>query len=58
MTQDRGIAPGSETDLAIERALEAAHLRAGDATATAVAVENWVPSAVESGDAAGGADGD
>ena len=35
---DRGVEPGSDTDLAIERALEAANLRAGDATTTAVVV--------------------
>ena len=53
---DRGVEPGSDTDLAIERALEAANLRAGDATTTAVVVEDWEPSAAEAGDA--GADGD
>ena len=37
-------------------ALEAANLRAGDATTTAVVVEDWEPSAAEAGDA--GADGD
>lgn len=56
MTDDRVIESGSDTDLAIERALEAANLRAGDATTTAVVVEDWEPSAVEAGDV--GADGD
>lgn len=55
-TEHRGAELGSDTDLAIERALEAANLRAGDATTTAVVVENWEPSAAEAGDA--GADGD
>lgn len=53
---DRGAESGSETDLAIERALEAANLRAGGATTTAEVVEDWEPSAVEAGDV--GADGD
>lgn len=55
MTDDPVIEPGSDTDLAIERALEAANLRAGDATTTVV-VGDWEPSAVEAGDV--GADGD
>lgn len=55
-TDDRAIEPGSETDLAIERALQAANLRPGDATTAAVVVEDWAPSAAESGEA--GADGD
>jgi hypothetical protein len=57
---ERDIDPGSETDLAIERALEAASLRAGDALSgtSAVVVEEWEPSAVEAGDVGGGADGD
>ena len=55
-TDHRGAEPGSDTDLAIERALEAANLRAGDATTTAVVVEDWEPSAAEAGDT--GADGD
>lgn len=52
-TDDRGIEPGSETDLAIERALEAAQLRAGDAQGTAVASvgEGREPSAAEAGEA-------
>ena len=57
-TEDRGIERGSETDLAIERALEAANLRPGDATTTALVVEDWEPTAAEAGDAAAGADGD
>lgn len=52
---------GSDADLAIERALEAANLRAGDSlgsSAAAVAVEHE-PSAAEAGDVGGGAaDGD
>lgn len=55
-TDDRGVEPGSETDFAIERALAGANLRAGDATTTAVVVEDWEPSSAEAGDA--GADGD
>jgi hypothetical protein len=55
-TEDRAIEPGSETDLALERALQAANLRPGDSTTTAVVVEDWTPSAAEVGDA--GADGD
>ena len=55
-TDDRAVEPGSETDLAIERALEGANLRAGDATTTAAVVEDWEPSSAEAGDA--GADGD
>lgn len=50
---DRGIEPGSETDLAIERALEAAQLRAGDAqgTVTASVGDDREPSAAETGEA-------
>lgn len=50
----------SETDLAIERALEAANLRAGDSlgTSTASVSEEWEPSAAEAGDIAVGIDGD
>lgn len=57
---DRGIEPGSETDLAIERALEAAKLRAGDSlgTSTASVSEEWEQSAAEAGDVAAGIDGD
>ncbi|MGX5695562.1 hypothetical protein ACWKWP_05125 [Agromyces soli] len=57
---DRDIDPGSETDLAIERALEAASLRAGDSLGgtSAVVVEDWEPSAAEAGDIGGGIDGD
>ena len=57
---DPGIEPGSDADLAIQRALEAANLRAGDSlgTSTAAVVEDWEPSAVEAGDAAAGFDGD
>ncbi|WP_173922487.1 hypothetical protein [Agromyces sp. Marseille-P2726] len=56
---DRIVEPGSETDLAIERALEAANLRAGDsATSTSAVVEGWEPSAAEAGDIGGAVDGD
>lgn len=57
---DREIEPGSDLDLAIERALEAAKLRAGDAlgTSTASVVDDWEPSAVEVGDIGAGFDGD
>ncbi|MRG58399.1 hypothetical protein GE115_00700 [Agromyces sp. CFH 90414] len=50
----------STPDLAIERALEAASLRAGDSLggSTASVAQEWEPSAVEAGDIAGGADGD
>lgn len=56
--RERELAP--ETDPAIERALEAASLRAGDSlgTSTASASEEWEPSAAEAGDIAGGIDGD
>jgi hypothetical protein len=59
-SDDRGIEPGSATDLAIERALEAANLRAGDATSTsnAVVVEEWQPTAAEAGEGAAGFDAD
>jgi F420-0:gamma-glutamyl ligase-like protein len=59
-TGERYIEPGSEIDLAIERALQGANLRAGDAVgaSTASVTEDWEPSAAESGDAVGGADGD
>lgn len=57
---DHRIEPGSEADLAIQRALDAANLRAGDglATSTATVVEDWEPSAAEAGDASAGFDGD
>lgn len=58
MTTQRDIEPGSETDLAIQRALDGANLRAGDSLGgnTSSAVEDWEPSAAEVGDL--GADGD
>jgi len=58
MTINRDIEPGSETDLAIQRALDGANLRAGDSlgTTTASVVEDSEPSAAEAGDF--GADGD
>ena len=57
---DRESESASETDLAIERALEAANLRAGDSlgSSTASVSEEWEPSAVEAGDIAAGIDGD
>ena len=58
---DRLIEPGSETDLALERALEAANLRAGDslgASTTASVLEDREPSAVDGGDLVGAPDGD
>jgi hypothetical protein len=57
---DRDSSPSAETDLAIERALEAANLRAGDAigTSTASVSEEWEPTAAEAGDIASGIDGD
>lgn len=53
------VAPGSEIDLAIERALSAADLRAGDGATTASVLE-VEPSAAEASDGAGvfDADGD
>ncbi|HEU4807136.1 MAG TPA: hypothetical protein VFT01_02655 [Homoserinimonas sp.] len=57
---DRGVEPESELDLAIQRALEAANLRAGDSlgASTASVVEDWEPSAAEAGDIGAGFDGD
>ncbi|WP_157536088.1 hypothetical protein [Microbacterium sp. Root166] len=54
------IEPGSEIDLALQRALDAASLRAGDAVsgASVAVVGEAEPSPVELGDSAGGADGD
>ena len=51
--------PGSEIDLAIDRALEAATLRAGDAAPTSTAVVGQPePFSVEVDGDAGAADGD
>jgi hypothetical protein len=57
---DRTIEPGSDADLAIERALEAANLRAGDSlgSSTAVVAEDPEPSAAETGDIGAAFDGD
>ena len=56
-SDERHIHPGSEMDLAIERALESAKLRAGDAATTSTAfVEDGELSAVEAD--GGAADGD
>lgn len=55
------IEPGSETDLAIQRALEAANLRAADGVSTstnAVVMEDGQFFAAEAGDLAGALDGD
>jgi hypothetical protein len=50
---------GSEIDAAIERALESANLRPGDASTTfAFVAEEHQPSAAELGDGAGVGDGD
>lgn len=51
---------GSDVDLAIERAMEAANLRAGGSldTSTAEAAAQSEPSAAEAGDIGGGIDGD
>lgn len=59
-TDDDDGVPASETDLAIERALEAAQLRAGDSlgSTSATVVEEWEPTAAEAGDIASGIDGD
>jgi len=57
---EQNVDPGSETDLAIERALEAASLRAGDSLGgtSAAVIEGWEPSAAEAGDIGDSADGD
>ena len=57
---DRGIEPGSDLDQAIEHALQAAKLRAGDSlgSSTASVLEDREPSAAEAGDASAGFDGD
>lgn len=54
---ERNVDPGSEIDLAIERALEGANLRPGDApsTATAYIVEDRELSAAEAGGGSAGA---
>lgn len=59
--EERFIEAGSDADLAIQRALEAAELRAGDSlgsTTTASVVEDHEASAAEAGDLGGAADGD
>jgi hypothetical protein len=60
MPMNDRIEPGSETDLALERALEAANLRAGDSlgASTASVMEDQEPSAVEAGETGGATDGD
>ncbi|GAA1789613.1 hypothetical protein [Agromyces lapidis] len=60
MSVDHHVDPGSEADLAIQRALEAASLRAGDSldSTTASVIERWEPSAAEAGDLGDAADGD
>lgn len=52
------VEPGSPMDLAIERALEAAELRAGDALGTSTFAAVSEPTAAELGDVAGSFDGD
>ncbi|MEU1971227.1 hypothetical protein ABZ477_06215 [Microbacterium sp. NPDC019599] len=55
-TPNEEIRPGSEIDLAIERALAGADLRAGDATTSAAfVVQDEEPAPVEDG--VGGLDG-
>lgn len=58
--QDPFVRPGSEVDLAIQRALDAAELRAGDSLGgtTASTVDDLEPSAAEAGDVGGVFDGD
>lgn len=59
MSFDTHVDPGSETDLAIQRALEAANLRAGDSLGgTTASVFEWELSAAEAGDVNDGGDGD
>ena len=56
---DEHVHPGSEMDLAIDRALEAAQLRAGDGAITSTAfVGQPEPFSVEVDGDAGAADGD
>ncbi|MCR2825779.1 hypothetical protein [Microbacterium sp. zg.Y909] len=58
---DEQILPGSELDLALQRALDAANLRAGGATEVTMAhvAHDEEPSAVDVGGVGGaGADGD
>jgi len=59
-SDDQDVQPGSEIDLALSRALEAAKLQSGDATSTTAIVGQPEAFAVEvDGDAgAGAADGD
>jgi hypothetical protein len=59
-SDDHEIDSASEAGLAIDRALEAAKLRAGDSlgSTTAFVSEEWEPSAAEAGDVAAGVDGD
>lgn len=60
MAFDEHVDAASETDLAIQRALEAASLRAGESLggATASVIEDWEQSAVEAGDVGAVSDGD
>jgi hypothetical protein len=57
---DESIEAGSEMDLALQRALDAASLRAGDAVSTSsvAVVGEPDPSPVELGVSEGAADGD
>ena len=58
-SHDRDVHLGAEMDLALSRALEAAKLQAGDATATSTAfVGHSEPSSVEADGDAGAADGE
>ncbi len=58
-SDDQHVHPGSEMDLAINRALEAAKLQAGDAATTSTAfVGHREPFSVEVDGDAGAAEGD
>lgn len=57
---DQSVERGSEMDLALERALAAANLRAGDGVSTSLAHvgDQAEPSAVDTGDTGAASDGD
>lgn len=54
----QGVEPGSALDVALQRALEAAELRAGDALGTSSFAAVSEPTAAELGDVASSFDGD
>ena len=56
--EDQDFHPGSEIDLAIGRALEAANLRAGDPAGSTALVAHREPSAVELDGEGSAGDGD